>query len=63
MFSFSYRSFVFALAGYCHDEESGEQAIDVVRVVVVAGVAVRVAIEEVRRVRQVGRTHDPKFRT
>lgn len=33
--------------GYCHDEESGEQAIDVVRVVVVGRVAVRVAIEEV----------------
>ena len=48
--------------GYLQDRESGDNPIDVARVVVVARVAVVVHVHEVSRVANVGRTLPPVVR-
>ena len=63
-FSFSFRVFIFfaLIHGYCNGGKSGDDTIDVARVVVVVEVAVVVDIIEVRRVGDVRRTLPPVVR-
>ena len=63
-FSFSFRVFIcFTLMrGYCNGGKSGNNAIDVVRVITVVEVAITVDIIEVRGVGDVGRPLPPVVR-
>lgn len=63
IFSFSTQTIYFTLVhGYYNEEESGNNAIDVTRVVVVE-VAVVVDIIEIRRIGQIGRPLPPVVRS